>query len=81
MNQAQLRFIEDVGLALQSAGLLRMAGRVLGMLLLADAPEQSALYVLWLRGAAPFEHRATYRFGDCIAGHAIDRNVFCQCTG
>jgi len=38
----ELAFIEEVGLALEGQGLPRMAGRLLGALLIADPPEQSA---------------------------------------
>jgi len=36
------RYIEEVGLALESLGLPRMLGRILGALLVADPPEMSA---------------------------------------
>jgi DNA-binding transcriptional regulator GbsR (MarR family) len=38
---ARQNFIEDVGLFFEQAGLPRMAGRILGRLLLADPPHQS----------------------------------------
>lgn len=41
-SEAKLAYIEEIGLALEAQGLPRMAGRVLGALLVADPPEQSA---------------------------------------
>ncbi|MEJ2288705.1 MAG: MarR family transcriptional regulator, partial [Deinococcales bacterium] len=41
-RQELLAFIEEIGLAIEGQGLPRMAGRVLGALLVADPPEQSA---------------------------------------
>ena len=38
----QQRFVEEAGLLLEDAGLSRMAGRVLGRLLICDEPYQSA---------------------------------------
>ncbi len=42
VTEKKLAFIEEMGLALEGFGLSRMAGRVLGALLVADPPEQSA---------------------------------------
>lgn len=42
LTEAQLAFIEQTGLLLEERGLPRMAGRLLGALLVADPPEQSA---------------------------------------
>lgn len=42
LSQAELEYIEEVGLFFGGVGLPRMAGRVLGALLVADPPEQSA---------------------------------------
>jgi predicted transcriptional regulator len=42
LSAERLAFIEEVGLLLEQRGLPRMAGRLLGALLLADPPEQSA---------------------------------------
>lgn len=36
------RFVEEVGLAFEQLGLPRMAGRILGRLVIADVPEQSS---------------------------------------
>ncbi len=41
-DDERLAFIEEVGLAFEAQGLPRMAGRILGALLVADPPEQSA---------------------------------------
>jgi DNA-binding transcriptional regulator GbsR (MarR family) len=40
-NQQKLMFVEDVGLMFEHWGLPRMAGRVLGWLLVCDPPSQS----------------------------------------
>jgi DNA-binding transcriptional regulator GbsR (MarR family) len=42
LSHEKLEFIEEVGLSLAHQGLPRMAGRLLGALLIADPPEQSA---------------------------------------
>jgi DNA-binding MarR family transcriptional regulator len=42
LSSAQERFIEDTGLICEEVGLPRMAGRVLGFLLICDPPHQSA---------------------------------------
>lgn len=42
MTEAQLAFIEETGLLFEANELPRMAGRLLGALLMADPPEQSA---------------------------------------
>lgn len=42
MRAATTQFVEDVGLYFESAGLPRMAGRVLGWLLICDPPQQAA---------------------------------------
>ena len=42
MSSAKERYIEEVGLKLEQSGMTRMAGRVLGALLVADPAEQSA---------------------------------------
>lgn len=41
-NQARLEYIEEMGLLMERFGLPRMTGRVLGALLMADPPEQTA---------------------------------------
>lgn len=41
-DDEKLEFIEEIGLAMESQGMPRMAGRILGALLMADPPEQSA---------------------------------------
>lgn len=41
-GEEKAAYIEDVGLALESLGLARMLGRILGALLVADPPELSA---------------------------------------
>ena len=41
-TQEELAFVEDVAVFMESFGLLRMAGRVFGWLLICDPPEQSA---------------------------------------
>lgn len=42
LNQAKLEYIEEMGLLMERFGLPRMTGRVLGALLMADPPEQTA---------------------------------------
>ena len=42
LSDEKLEYIEEVGLMLDAFGLPRMAGRVLGVLLVADPPEQTA---------------------------------------
>jgi DNA-binding MarR family transcriptional regulator len=42
LSRDQLEYIEEMGLTLERSGLPRMTGRVLGALLMADPPEQSA---------------------------------------
>lgn len=42
ISTARLEYIEEIGLFFGALGLPRMAGRVLGALLVADPPEQSA---------------------------------------
>ncbi len=42
LSHEKLEFIEEMGLSLAHQGLPRMAGRLLGALLIADPPEQSA---------------------------------------
>jgi len=37
----KLHFIEDIGLFFEQLGLPRMAGRILGVLLISDPPAQS----------------------------------------
>jgi DNA-binding transcriptional regulator GbsR (MarR family) len=39
---AELRYVEDVGLLMETQGMPRMAGRILGWLWICDPPEQSA---------------------------------------
>lgn len=41
-SPAELAFVEDVGLYFEQTGYLRMAGRIIGWLLICDPPEQSA---------------------------------------
>ena len=41
MEIQELHFIEDIGLFFEQMGLPRMAGRILGVLLICDPPEQS----------------------------------------
>jgi DNA-binding transcriptional regulator GbsR (MarR family) len=40
-SEAELRFVEEVALNFERQGLFRMAGRVLGWLLICDPPEQT----------------------------------------
>ena len=40
-QQDQQHFVEEVGLLFEHAGLPRMAGRILGWLLICDPPHQS----------------------------------------
>ena len=42
MTKAKERYIEEVGMRLEQGGMTRMAGRVLGALLVAEPAEQSA---------------------------------------
>ena len=42
MSKAKENYIEEVGMRLEQSGMTRMAGRVLGALLVADPAEQSA---------------------------------------
>ena len=42
LDQTKLEYIEEMGLLMERFGLPRMPGRVLGALLLADPPEQTA---------------------------------------
>lgn len=42
LNQEKLEYIEEMGLLMERLGLPRMTGRVLGALLMADPPEQTA---------------------------------------
>ena len=42
LEAEKLAYIEEMGIAIEGLGLPRMAGRVLGALLIADPPEQSA---------------------------------------
>lgn len=41
-TRAELTFVEEVAIAFEQAGLPRMAGRILGWLLICDPPEQSS---------------------------------------
>ena len=41
-EQRERQFIEQVGLFMENAGLTRMSGRLLGLLLICDPPEQSS---------------------------------------
>jgi DNA-binding transcriptional regulator GbsR (MarR family) len=41
-NEREQRFLEELGLFMERMGLPRMAGRVLGWLLICDPPEQSS---------------------------------------
>ena len=41
-NLQEQRFVEDVGIVFEKTGLPRMAGRILGRLLISDPPHQSA---------------------------------------
>lgn len=42
VSPAHLSFVEDVAIAFEQGGLPRMAGRVIGWLLICDPPEQSS---------------------------------------
>jgi DNA-binding transcriptional regulator GbsR (MarR family) len=41
MNESQRKYIEEVGMFLENQGMTRMAGRILGWLLIAEPPHQS----------------------------------------
>ena len=66
MNKEQ-RFIEEVGLFFETRGLQRMAGRVLGWLLICDPPHQSAdelaNALLASKGSISTTTRLLIRFG------------------
>ena len=42
VNNKQKRFIEEMGIVFEDAGMPRMAGRILGWLLICDPPHQSS---------------------------------------
>ena len=51
-SQKERRFIEQVALAMEAAGLPLMAGRLLGLLLISNPPEQSSGKLINLLGAS-----------------------------
>lgn len=50
--EAERQFVEDVGLYLENSGLPRMAGRLLGWLMICDPPEQSSAQLVDALGAS-----------------------------
>jgi hypothetical protein len=51
-DSAESHFIEDVAIAFEQSGLPRMAGRIMGWLLISDPPQQSATQIAAKLGAS-----------------------------
>lgn len=52
MNARQRQFVEEMGLMVEQTAMPRMAGRLLGWLLICDPPEQTAAQIMDALGAS-----------------------------
>jgi hypothetical protein len=72
MEIDEKHFIEDVGLFFEQMGLPRMAGRILGVLLVSDPPEQSLNDLCGRLGVSKSSVSTTARF---LAGEGLVEQV------